>query len=234
MHIAPLGDAAVVITVGAEVNEHTHRLVGAIHERLERAPVAGQIECVPAFASVVVHYDPARVARTHPRGLPSDIVTAAIERMIADIRERPVRARRTVEIPVCYGGQFGPDLDEVARAHDLAPAQVVEEHASGEYIVYMIGFLPGFPYLGGLSPRLATPRRDTPRAIVPAGSVGIGGSQTGVYPLDSPGGWHIIGRTPLALFSPHRQPPALLQADDAVRFRPISVEELERLRADAE
>jgi inhibitor of KinA len=125
-------------------------------------------------------------------------------------------------IPVCYGGEFGPDLNDVAAAHATTADTIIATHTEGLYTVAMIGFLPGFPYLEGLPPSLHTPRRATPRTAVPAGSVGIGGSSTGVYPFASPGGWQIIGRTPRALFSPTREPPALLQAGDRVRFTPIT------------
>ena len=229
MRIAPLGDSAVVVTVGNSVDEATLRRVRAIHEHLQRTPAPGQIECVPAFASVVVHYDPARVELPAASALPYDVVAAAIESAVGGLRDSRVTRRRTMEIPVCYGGQLGPDLDDVAGMHQMTPEQVIREHSSAKYVVYLLGFLPGFPYLGGLPERIATRRRATPRTLVPAGSVGIGGAQTGIYSMDSPGGWNIIGRTPLALFSPERPEPALLRAGDAVRFRAISVEEYERL-----
>ncbi len=127
---------------------------------------------------------------------------------------------RQVEIPVVYGGAGGPDLAEVARATDLTSQQVVELHSSADYVVYFIGFQPGFPYLGGLDERLHTPRRAEPRLVVPGGSVGIGGSQTGIYPLAAPGGWQLIGHTPLSLFDPQQQPPTLLRPGDSVRFVP--------------
>lgn len=127
---------------------------------------------------------------------------------------------RQVEIPVVYGGAGGPDLAEVARAADLTSQQVVELHSSADYVVYFIGFQPGFPYLGGLDERLHTPRRAEPRLVVPGGSVGIGGSQTGIYPLAAPGGWQLIGHTPLSLFDPQQQPPTLLRPGDSVRFVP--------------
>jgi inhibitor of KinA len=132
---------------------------------------------------------------------------------------------RTVEIPVCYGGAFGPDLEDVARRHELEAADVIRIHSNGDYLVYMVGFMPGFAYLGGLSARIATPRRLSPRTAVPAGTVGIGGDQTGVYPLASPGGWNLIGKTPLRIFDIQRNEPALLVAGDRVRFRQISLSE---------
>lgn len=232
MHIAPLGDCAMLITVGDTVDRDTQRRVRAIYERLQQAPVPGQLECVPAFASIVVHYDPARAGARLPDTAPYDVVAAAAQSTIDDVGQWPAGAERVVEIPVSYGGEFGPDLEDVARAHGMTPEQVIGEHSCGEYFVYMLGFLPGFPYLGGLSERIATSRRATPRALVPAGSVGIGGSQTGVYSMDSPGGWNIIGRTPLALFSPDRPDPTLLHAGDTVRFRAIDAEEFARLRAE--
>lgn len=133
-----------------------------------------------------------------------------------------------VDIPVCYGGEFGPDLDDVARHNRLAPADVVEIHSSAEYRVCFLGFSPGFPYLSGMPQRIATPRLESPRARVPAGSVAIGGAQTGVYPMASPGGWRLIGRTPLRLFDLQRDPPALLAMGDAVRFLPVSKEEFDQ------
>ena len=132
---------------------------------------------------------------------------------------------RTVSIPVCYGGEFGPDLEYVARHNNLTTDEVIHIHSSGEYLVYMIGFAPGFPFLGGLSPKIATPRRPSPRATIPAGSVGIAGMQTGVYPIETPGGWQLIGRTPQKLFLPNENPPSLLQAGDVVKFCPISFQE---------
>ena len=126
---------------------------------------------------------------------------------------------------MCYGGEYGPDLEEVARHNGLSVDEVIALHSGGEYLVYMIGFAPGFPYLGGMSERIAMPRRSSPRAQIPVGSVGIAGMQTGVYPIETPGGWQLIGRTPLALFRPEENPPSLLQAGNKVRFRPISADE---------
>jgi KipI family sensor histidine kinase inhibitor len=132
---------------------------------------------------------------------------------------------RRVEIPTIYGGEYGPDLDFVAQYHHLTPAEVIRIHSGVDYPVYMLGFIPGFAYLGGLDAAIATPRLDQPRTRIPAGSVGIAGAQTGVYPLDTPGGWRIIGRTPLRLFDPLADPPALLSPGDIVRFIPVSEEE---------
>jgi inhibitor of KinA len=135
-----------------------------------------------------------------------------------------------VEIPVCYGGEFGADLDFVAKHANLTPGEVIEIHSAADYLVHMIGFAPGFPYLGGMSSKIAAPRRSSPRLKVPAGSVGIAGEQTGIYPLETPGGWQLIGRTPLALFRPEQDPPTLLQPGDIVRFRPITPQQFRELK----
>jgi inhibitor of KinA len=215
MHYAPLGDHAVLITFGDQISEATNRLVHEASARISTASLPGITDVVPAFASVAVHYRPAE------RWLHDDVV-AALDRLLADDDRPPLPTPRVVEIPVCYGGDLGPDLDSVAAAHEMTPDEVVALHSDTEYLVYMVGFMPGFAYLGGLSPRLVTPRRPSPRTAVPAGSVGIGGQQTGVYPLESPGGWNLIGRTPVAMFDITRNEPTLLAAGDRVRFCRIS------------
>jgi inhibitor of KinA len=231
MHFSPLGDHAVTITLGASIDEDTHRLVRAVSARLDAHPPRGLIDQVPAFASVVVHYDPAQVSGT--TGSPYDRMVAVLADTLRAIHVGELAAPRVVELPVCYGGDLGPDLEDVARAHELDPAAVVELHTGGDYLVYMVGFMPGFAYLGGLSPRLSTPRRSTPRTAVPAGTVGIGGQQTGVYPLESPGGWNLIGRTPLRIFDLDREEPALLTTGDRVRFKAIDLREYHARLADS-
>ena len=232
MRFSPLGDRAVVIEVGSSIDVATHRRVRAICAQLDEYRVPGMIEYVPAFASVVVHYEPARVPPMPAHAGDSDIAPTSYARMVAglrsalaDVRDQALPPAAVVEIPVCYGGELGPDLEDVATTHEMSSADVVRLHAAGDYLVYMVGFMPGFAYLGGLSDALATPRRPVPRTQVPAGSVGIGGSQTGVYPMDSPGGWNLIGRTPRRIFLPDREPPTLLRMGDRVRFRPISRDE---------
>lgn len=221
MRFAPLGDRAVMITLGATIDEATHRLVRSAAARIDRNPPTGFVDQVPAFTSIAVHYDPliaARGARRSPYARVVDELTAALRGLTAE----QLPPAKVVEIPVCYGGALGPDLDDVARAHGMTADDVVRVHTGGDYLVYMVGFMPGFAYLGGLPAKLATPRRTTPRTVVPAGTVGIGGSQTGVYPLDSPGGWNLIGKTPLAVFDIARAEPALLSTGDRVRFRAIT------------
>lgn len=214
MRIEPLGDGAVQIVLGDGPDEATRVRVAAAAERVRRATLPGGTECVPGYTSLTVHYDPLRVGD----------VEGMLRRTLADPDHAQGGEGRLVEIPVRYGGEWGPDLEEVAALHGIAADEVVRLHTAAEYRVHLIGFVPGFPYLGGLSPRLHTPRRDSPRTTVPAGSVGIGGGQTGVYPVDSPGGWRLIGRTPLALFDPRRDPPALLRAGDRIRFRALGTD----------
>jgi KipI family sensor histidine kinase inhibitor len=149
-----------------------------------------------------------------------------LEARLGDIKIPPPR---TVEIPVCYGGEFGPDIDTVARTNQLRVSDVIELHCEPAYLIYMVGFTPGFPFLGGLSEKLHTPRLETPRSLVAEGSVGIANNQTGIYPIASPGGWQLIGRTPVKLFAPRRKHPFLYQAGDRIKFNPISVEEYTRL-----
>lgn len=214
----PAGDAALLVQLGSRIDPATNRQVHALARRLAAAPLAGLGEAVPAYASLLVHYDPAI--------LDGAAALAHIQAQTVGIEADEASPSRLVEIPTVYGGEYGPDLNDVAATHGIAPEEVIRIHAGGEYLVYMVGFTPGFAYLGGLDPAIATPRLDAPRQFVRAGSVGIAGSQTGVYPSDSPGGWRLIGWTPLQLFDPGRQPPALLAAGDQVRFLPLKKEDL--------
>lgn len=215
-----LGESALLVRFADRMDPHAWRRVQALYRKLAQRPLPGQVELLPAYASLGIYFDPLQTSRP--------AVEQGVRERMAAVREDAPLSGREVVIPVCYGGEFGPDLEAVADVHGLTPAEVVALHAGAEYTVYMIGFTPGFPYLGGLPPELATPRRETPRTRVPAGSVGIAGDQTGVYPFDSPGGWQIIGRTPLKLFQPDRDPPSLLAPGDRVRFAPISPEAWER------
>jgi len=224
MHFSPLGDRAVLITLGVSIDEATHRRVRAVTARIDAEPPVGFVDRVPAFASVAVHYEPLQVNAGGDRS-PHDAFVAVLRQLLADVRDDTLPSPRVVDIPVCYGGELGPDLEDVARQHGIDAREVIEIHAAGDYLVYMVGFMPGFAYLGGLSSRIATPRRQTPRTAVPAGSVGIGGEQTGIYPLVSPGGWNLIGRTPLRIFDINRSEAALLATGDRVRFHPISIDE---------
>lgn len=219
MTLSPLGDSAIVAALGGSLDEPALLRARALAAELGHHPPAGVVDVVPAFATVTVFYDPARIA--------------GYAQLCAEIEARATRAdatlvtqeARVVEIPVCYGGDFGPDLAAVATHSGLAADKVVALHSGANYLVHAVGFAPGFAYLGRLPEKIHTPRRATPRTSVPAGSVGIGGAQTGVYPLATPGGWNLIGRTPLRLFDAARGEPALLRAGDRVTFCAIAPEE---------
>jgi KipI family sensor histidine kinase inhibitor len=201
----------LLVTFGEEISAAAHIAVRGLTAAL--AGSRGVLNLHPAFASVLVEFDP----RRHTHAGMEALVRSAIE----DATEREPPPSRLIEIPVRYGGEFGPDLDDVARHRDLTPRRVVELHAGAEYEVYFVGFSTCFPYLAGLPAELATPRLAAPRRLVAAGSVAIAGAQAGVYPLASPGGWRIIGRTPLSLFDPAGEPPPLLRMGDRVRFVPL-------------
>lgn len=224
MRVLPLGDAGLLIELGHAIDAATHARVRSAFEALSGAGIAGVLDIVPAYTGLALHYDPQAFGRLSSidSGSPYD----HLRRVVVDILDAPdVRAPddgRLIEIPVHYGGEYGPDLEHVARQAGMSTAEVASLHASAEYTVYMIGFTPGFPYLGGLPAALATPRRASPRQSVPAGSVGIAGSQTGIYPLSTPGGWQIIGRTHERLFRPELYPPTLLRIGDRVRFVDVS------------
>lgn len=214
VEIVPLGDSAAVVIFGDSIDLPTHQLVRAFCHTVSQHPISDTVEIVPAYSTVTVYYDSLQWS--------FDEFAAELHQFVAGLDPAAEVTPRVVEIPVCYGGEFGPDLDVVASHNRLTPDEVVEIHSSALYLVYLIGFAPGFPYLGGLSARIATPRRVSPRLRIPAGSVGIAGTQTGIYPLATPGGWQLIGRTPFELFRPDQTPPSLLRAGDQVRFRPIS------------
>ena len=214
----PLGDQALLLRWGEVADVETNRRVHAMAARLRAAPPSWLVDCVPAYASLAVFFDGAAIRGDDPFASVIEHVSALANPTDAT---PDLAASRLVEIPVVYGGEDGPDLDDVAAASGLTAAQVVERHAQVEYLVAMLGFSPGFPYLLGLDPALAVARLATPRTRVPAGSVGIGGAQTGIYPDAGPGGWRLIGRTPLVLFDVHRDPPALVLPGDRLRFVPI-------------
>ena len=210
------GDAALVIEFGAEIDTAINRRVHALARVLAEHPQPGLGEAVPTYRSLLLHYDPLQLSHAQVVALASEALQAC--------EEAPPPEPRLIEIPTIYGGERGPDIAFVAEHSGLAVEDVVRLHSEATYTVYMLGFTPGFPYLGGLPENLATPRLETPRQRVPAGSVGIAGAQTGVYPLATPGGWRLIGWTPAALFDPTRTPPALLQPGDRVRFVPVEEE----------
>jgi inhibitor of KinA len=226
--IIPLGDSALVIRLRKTLDDPRGALALVMEtlERLRAAKLPGVTEITPAFTSIGIFFDPSKVAEVcGEEKLPNEWLNERIEALLRRRRKIPARPRRSrlIEIPVCYEAIFGPDLPLVAEHVRLNPVEVVRRHAKAEYRVHCLGFTPGFAYLSGLPPELATPRRDTPRKEVPAGAVAIGGAQTGVYPSSSPGGWNIIGRSPLRFFDAHSASPTLLQAGDRVRFRSITL-----------
>jgi KipI family sensor histidine kinase inhibitor len=209
--IRPASDCSLLLSLGDEISFEAHLAVARLTRCLQGVP--GILNLHPAYTSLLVDFDPRRLS--HPQ------VEALIEeRIAAHSAELPPEPRH-VEIPVWYGGEFGPDLCDVARHTGLTEARVVELHAAAEYVVYFVGFSTCFPYLGGLPPELATPRLAAPRKNVPVGSVAIGGAQAGIYPLASPGGWRLIGRTQVKLFDVSASPPPLLRMGDRVRFVPV-------------
>ncbi|WP_405142880.1 5-oxoprolinase subunit PxpB [Paenibacillus sp. FSL H7-0942] len=215
--LSPLGEEAVIIQCGDQLSDAVQRRVMSVCALLEKSTLPAMIEWVPSYTSVTVFYDP--FISSYPQLC--KILLQQLNQMKESVQDKP----RTVTIPVCYGGEWGPDLDYVASEHGLTAEDVIAIHTSGDYLVHMIGFAPGFPYLGGLSEQIATPRRATPRLRVEAGTVGIGGKQTGIYPVDTPGGWQCIGRTPLRLFRPDENIPSLLAAGDRVRFEQITMQD---------
>ncbi|MBN8192366.1 5-oxoprolinase subunit PxpB [Bacillus sp. NTK074B] len=231
--IRPLGDHAVVIQLGSSIQQETHEQVKALTNLFENQTPDWLVEYVPAFTTVTLYYDPIKIVESQKpfqNTPPYTVVCSKIEHMLSHLTPAEQVDAQIIDIPVCYGGDFGPDLEEVANHHHISVEEVIEKHSHGDYLVYMIGFAPGFPYIGGMSQEIATPRKKSPRLNIPAGSVGIAGEQTGVYPIETPGGWQLIGRTPLNLFRPdHDDSPSLLNAGDRIRFKPISLEEYKAL-----
>jgi inhibitor of KinA len=223
LRFLPSGDTALTVELGEGVDRGLSVAVVDLASRIERAALAGVIEMVPTFRSLLVHYDP--------------LVTSAaalIEQIGALLDQGPAvqTDSRQWRIPACYEGDLAPDLEEVAARSGHTTAQVIELHTATAYHVYMLGFLPGFPYMGDLPDSLHLPRLDTPRVRVPAGSVAIAMGLTAVYTYESPGGWHLIGRTPIPFFNLRRKPPALLRPGDTVKFAPVSRETYDRIATD--
>jgi inhibitor of KinA len=213
--ITPAGDSALLARLGDDISEATFDRVMAALAQLdprERWP-PGWVDVLPGYASVLVVFDPALTTAGE--------VQAALEHALGQATTAQRPPGRLVEVPVQYHPSVAPDLEPLLAEKNLSHDELVARHTAPEYLCHLLGFRPGFPFLGGLDPVLATPRLATPRTAVPAGSVGIGGRQTGIYPSTSPGGWRIIGRTPLVLFDPARAEPFLIRPGDRVRFRPI-------------
>lgn len=224
----PLGDSAIVVQIGEGISSDIHHVIIHLMNEIERDPFHGFIEAVPSYNSVTVYYNPVTIYFENQQSQVNSAfqkVSAFMEEYIKRVNPEEEREQRVIEIPVIYGGEYGPDLEVVATYNSLTPEEVIDIHLNHEYMVYMIGFSPGFPFLGGMDERIATPRKVSPRQAIPQGSVGIAGKQTGIYSLETPGGWQIIGRSPASLFLPNSSPPTLLQAGDKIRFKQIEEEE---------
>jgi inhibitor of KinA len=230
LSIYSLGDSAITLDLGHLIDEQLNIKVLAIESRLRAHPFPGMQDVIVAYGSVTVFYDPVEVGVKSPGGGENiyNYVCSLLEEAYAAVEASALPASTdagaVVRIPVCYGGMFGSDLEEVGRVGQISPDEVIQLHVGMIYRVYMIGFLPGFPYLGKVDPRLEVGRKARPVPVV-AGGVGIAGNQTGIYPVNSPGGWQIIGRTPVRLFDPAATPPVKLAIGDRVTFYPISAEE---------
>lgn len=218
--LLPCGDTALCVEFGESIDRGVSARVLALAERLEADAVPGIVELVPTFRSLMIHYDPSVLSHADLR--------SAIAPRLVNLKGSEGAERRWV-IPACYEPSLAPDLEEVASRTGFAPQEVIERHTAVTYHVYMLGFLPGYPYLGDLPQELALPRRENPRTKVPAGSIAIATTMSAVYALECPGGWHLIGKTPIPLWDLRRDPAALLSAGDKVVFRPVSLSEYEDL-----
>lgn len=225
LKMLPLGDSAVLIQLGDVISESVHRQVHAAAQHIEKFPFLGYIECIPSFTTLSIHYDLLKLPERKGVGSSFEVVCAILKKLLSEIELQEDVVPVVVDIPVCYEEEYGQDLEVVASLNGLTPEEVINIHIGQNYLIYALGFTPGFPYVGGVSEQISAPRKSTPRLKVPAGSVGIAGNQTGIYPIETPGGWQIIGRTPLALFLPDQDPPTLLQGGQYIRFRKIDRQE---------
>ena len=222
--ISPVGDRAISIDFGQVIDPTINRHIRQTIERIKELQLDGIIELVPTYCALLVEYD----AMLYSYSEICNIIEPTLEEGMTNTTNELVTV---VEVPTVYGGEFGPDLSFVASHNHLSEDEVISIHSGTDYLVYMLGFIPGFTYLGGMDPRIATPRLSSPRTLIPAGSVGIAGEQTGTYPSDSPGGWQIIGRTPVTMYDMSKAQAALLKAGDYVRYVPIDKSEFHRIKA---
>lgn len=219
--IMTAGDSSLLIQFGNAIDPDINARIAATVSLMKEQHIEGVVDFIPAFCSLLINYD--------PRVISYGEFYERIERILSIEIAAGARKKRVFEIPVCYGGSCGPDLPAIAEHAGLSEKEVIEIHSSADYLIYMLGFLPGFTYLGGLDERIHTPRLANPRIRIPAGSVGIGGSQTGIYPMDSPGGWQLMGMTPVKTYDPEREVPILVEAGDYIRFVPVDEAEYKRI-----
>ena len=217
------GDTSLTVEFGNEISESINGKIRAFSIALTQSKIPGIVELVPTYRSLTVHYDPSLILH--------DALVQQMQGLMGQLDQIQIPPSQVLEIPVLYGDEMGPDLDFVAQHNGKTPEEVIAIHTSTEYLIYMLGFTPGFTYLGGMSDSIATPRLKTPRVKIPAGSVGIAGSQTGVYPIDSPGGWQLIGRTPVRMYDPERETPILPKAGQYIKFRAIDQQEYDSIAA---
>ena len=222
----PAGDTGLIVEFGEGIDPRVNAKVRAVAAAVRNRMPAGVVELIPTYRSLLFIYDPGRIQ-------PAALIDL-VETLESGIDPNDAADSRVVEIPVCYAGELGPDIDNVCQSAGLDAESVIALHTAPEYLIYMVGFTPGFAFLGGLNEKLETPRLETPRMAVPGGSVGIANNQTGIYPITSPGGWQIIGRTPLKLFAPEREDPFLYKAGDRIKFIPISESEFHRIKKEEE
>jgi inhibitor of KinA len=231
----PVGETALMVSFGHVISPEILRCTSALMKELKAHPFPGTIECTASYTGVTIFYNPSTAAKESTLKEPQESkgysavmnhVKALLKNIVlTDSADSPV-----VKIPVCFGGEYGPDLEDLAAQHHLTPEEVIRIYTEADYLVYMIGFAPGYPYMGGLPETLATPRRKTPRLVIPKGSVAIGGAQAGIYPMESPGGFNLIGRTPLELFRPeNKEDPTVLHSGDHVKFYAVSSEEYQEI-----
>jgi KipI family sensor histidine kinase inhibitor len=216
------GDSSLLVEFGDEISPDINRRISATVQLLKEQHVEGVVDLIPAFCSLLINYD--------PRVISFEEISERVQGILKLDAKAGVQKKKIYEIPVCYGGEYGPDIEHIAQHAGLTVEEVIQIHSSRDYLIYMLGFLPGFCYLGGLDERIHTPRLANPRIKISAGSVGIGGSQTGIYPLDSPGGWQLMGMTPVKTYDPERENPILVEAGDYIRFVPIDEAEFRRLK----
>ena len=210
----PCGDRAMLAVLGNTIDESVNNKVNSLAEKLRQKQLPGVGELVPTFSSLLINYAPSLISYHE-----LDSILQQLAEEIQSVEEGP---GRLLHIPCCYGGHFGPDMDFAVKHTGLAKAEIIALHSAPVYKVFMLGFLPGFVYLGGLDPRLELPRLKSPRLAIPRGAVGIGGKQTGVYPLQSPGGWQLLGATPVEFYDPQRPEPILCRAGDRIVFEPVT------------
>lgn len=214
LRFLPCGDSAVTVEFSKEINEKTNRKIRYIAEATERMHLKGIRECVPTFCSLTIYFNPLVISK--------EKIKKKILKLSDGYTEDKNEKKRIFYIPVCYEDEFAPDIADICSHNGLNKDEIINIHTAPEYLINMLGFLPGFPYLGGMDERIATPRLDTPRTVIPEGAVGIGGNQTGIYPLASPGGWRLIGRTPVKVYDSRRNEPILYKAGDYIKFYPIT------------